>query len=75
MFYFYRILRIHNLQEMDIFHGKLVSSGLDKHTSLYKQTHKFTMESKMFCFFNLQTSGANVIKLFTTVIYGDKLEC
>jgi hypothetical protein len=38
-------LGIHNLQEMGRLHSKLVSSGFEKHTSLYKQTHYLTMES------------------------------
>jgi hypothetical protein len=33
-----------NLRKMDRFHDKLVSSGLDKHVSLSKQTHYLTME-------------------------------
>jgi len=36
---FYKTLRFRNLQEMDRFCSKLVSSGLDKHASLRKQTH------------------------------------
>jgi len=48
---YYKTLRIHNLWEMDRFCSKPVSSGMDKHASLYKhtglskQTHKLTTES------------------------------
>jgi len=41
----YKTLQVCNLQEMDRFCCKLVSSGLDKHTSLNKQTNKFTTKS------------------------------
>jgi hypothetical protein len=35
----YKTLQINILQEMDIFRGKLGSSGLNKHTSLGEQSH------------------------------------
>jgi hypothetical protein len=35
----YKALRIRNLQKMGIFRSKIVSFGLDKHTSLCKQRH------------------------------------
>ncbi len=42
---YYKTLRIHNLRERDRFCGKLVSFGLEKYTSLNKQTHSLTTES------------------------------
>ena len=34
-----KTLRIRNLQKNNKFYGKLASSGLEKHTSLDKETH------------------------------------
>jgi hypothetical protein len=42
---YYITLRIHNLRDIDKFCTKLMSAGLDKHTSLSKQTHLPTTES------------------------------
>jgi hypothetical protein len=36
---YYKTLRIRNLQEIDKLRNYLVSTGLDEHTSLHKQTH------------------------------------
>jgi 3-methyladenine DNA glycosylase AlkC len=36
---YYKKLWIRNLQDIDKFHSKLVSSGFDKHANLNKQTH------------------------------------
>jgi len=42
---YYKTLRIRNLRDLDRFRSKLVSSDLDKYTSLNEQTHKLTTES------------------------------
>ncbi len=43
--FLYKTLLIHNLWEIDKFHDMLTSSGLDKHTSLDKETHLLITET------------------------------
>jgi hypothetical protein len=65
---YYKTLRSRNLREMDRFYSKLVTFGLDKYTSLNKQTHYLTTESVDFE--SVQTPGVNVKKIIR-----NKLEC
>ncbi len=71
------IFYFRNLRKNNKFRSKLVSSGLDKHTSLYmhtsldKQTQQLTIESVHYgcVIFIVQAPGFIIIKPFTSVIY------
>ncbi len=54
---YYKNLRFSNLRKMDRFRIKLVSSGLDKLTSLSKQTHYLVHTLQMYNVFIVHTPG------------------